>query len=74
MAAGVNFNNVWAALGELVSVFAYRPDEGHHVGGSDASGGRENRHFAMISMLVGEAEGLGKAVEGPGGIRAEVDG
>jgi crotonyl-CoA carboxylase/reductase len=38
MAAGVNFNNVWAALGEPVSVFRYHPDEDHHIGGSDASG------------------------------------
>ena len=32
MAAGVNFNNVWAALGEPVSVFRYHPDEDHHIG------------------------------------------
>jgi crotonyl-CoA carboxylase/reductase len=40
MAAGVNFNNVWAALGKPVSVFAYgdHPEYGHHIGGSDASG------------------------------------
>jgi crotonyl-CoA carboxylase/reductase len=40
MAAGVNFNNVWAALGEPVSVFRYgdHPQWGHHIGGSDASG------------------------------------
>jgi crotonyl-CoA carboxylase/reductase len=38
MAAGVNFNNVWAALGEPVSVFRYHPNENHHIGGSDASG------------------------------------
>lgn len=40
MAAGVNFNNVWAALGEPVSVFRYgdHPLYGHHIGGSDASG------------------------------------
>ena len=40
MAAGVNFNNVWAALGKPVSVFGYgdHPEFGHHVGGSDASG------------------------------------
>jgi crotonyl-CoA carboxylase/reductase len=37
MAAGVNFNNVWAALGQPVSVFRYH-DEDHHIGGSDASG------------------------------------
>src|ERR1700736_5019685 len=38
MAAGVNFNNVWAALGEPVSVFRYHPDEDHHIGGSGAAG------------------------------------
>jgi len=40
MAAGVNFNNVWAALGEPVSVMRYgdHPEFGHHIGGSDASG------------------------------------
>jgi crotonyl-CoA carboxylase/reductase len=37
MAAGVNFNNVWAALGKPVSVFRYH-EEDHHIGGSDASG------------------------------------
>jgi crotonyl-CoA carboxylase/reductase len=40
MAAGVNFNNVWAALGKPVSVFDYgdHPQFGHHIGGSDAAG------------------------------------
>src|SRR3954463_13147967 len=40
MAAGVNFKNVWASLGEPVSVFGYgdHPEYGHHIGGSDASG------------------------------------
>ncbi len=40
MAAGVNFNNVWAALGRPVSVFNYgdHAEWGHHIGGSDASG------------------------------------
>ena len=40
MAAGVNFNNVWAALGKPVSVFGYgdHPEYGHHIGGSDAAG------------------------------------
>src|SRR3954451_10285443 len=37
MAAGVNFNNVWAALGKPISVFRYRKED-HHIGGSDASG------------------------------------
>jgi crotonyl-CoA carboxylase/reductase len=36
----VNFNNVWAAQGNPVSVFGYgdHPEYGHHIGGSDASG------------------------------------
>jgi len=38
MAAGVNYNNVWAALGQPVSVFRYHPEDDHHIGGSDASG------------------------------------
>jgi crotonyl-CoA carboxylase/reductase len=37
MAAGVNFNNVWAALGQPVSVFRSHAED-HHIGGSDASG------------------------------------
>jgi crotonyl-CoA carboxylase/reductase len=40
MAAGVNYNNVWASLGEPVSVFGFgdHPEHGHHIGGSDGSG------------------------------------
>lgn len=43
MAAGINYNNVWAALGTPVDVIAARrkthPDEpAFHIGGSDASG------------------------------------
>ncbi len=40
MAAGVNYNNVWAALGKPVSVMRYgdHPEYGHHIGGSEASG------------------------------------
>lgn len=37
MAAGVNYNNVWAALGEPVNILKFHPEE-HHIGGSDASG------------------------------------
>jgi putative PIG3 family NAD(P)H quinone oxidoreductase len=33
----VNYNNVWAALGQPVSVFRYHAED-HHIGGSDASG------------------------------------
>ncbi len=42
MAAGVNYNNVWAALGLPVDVIAARQKKGEkedfHIGGSDASG------------------------------------
>ena len=42
MAAGVNYNNVWAALGSPVDVIATRQKGGEpedfHIGGSDASG------------------------------------
>ncbi|MBX3182047.1 MAG: crotonyl-CoA carboxylase/reductase [Polyangiaceae bacterium] len=42
MAAGVNYNNVWAALGVPVDVIAARQKAGEteefHIGGSDASG------------------------------------
>jgi crotonyl-CoA carboxylase/reductase len=42
MAAGVNFNNVWAARGIPIDVIAQRQREGQtgdfHIGGSDASG------------------------------------
>src|SRR3954466_77632 len=37
MAAGVNFNNVWAALGKPISGLRYHQED-HHIGGSDASG------------------------------------
>lgn len=42
MAAGVNYNNVWAALGSPVDVIGARQKAGEaedfHIGGSDASG------------------------------------
>jgi len=42
MAAGINYNNVWAALGVPVNVVKAREREGDttgfHIGGSDASG------------------------------------
>ncbi len=38
MAAGVNYNNVWAALGRPVKVSQLHKDVDHHIGGSDASG------------------------------------
>lgn len=38
MAAGVNFNGVWAARGKPVSTMHMHPDEDFHIAGSDASG------------------------------------
>jgi crotonyl-CoA carboxylase/reductase len=38
MAAGINYNNVWAAMGTPVDVIAIRKAEDFHIGGSDASG------------------------------------
>ncbi len=42
MAAGTNYNNVWAALGQPLDVIATRQRQGaeedFHIGGSDASG------------------------------------
>jgi crotonyl-CoA carboxylase/reductase len=40
MAAGVNFNSIWAALADPISIFPYgdHPRWGHHIGGSDAAG------------------------------------
>ena len=37
MAAGVNYNGIWASLGEPVSMFDVH-DSLHHIAGSDASG------------------------------------
>jgi crotonyl-CoA carboxylase/reductase len=59
MAAGINFNNVWAALGSPINVIAARQKAKYdsadfHIGGSDASGivyavGRE-----VSSVKVGD--------------------
>jgi crotonyl-CoA carboxylase/reductase len=38
MAAGVNFNGVWAARGKPVSTMKMHPEEDFHIAGSDASG------------------------------------
>ncbi|MFN8215401.1 MAG: crotonyl-CoA carboxylase/reductase [Solirubrobacterales bacterium] len=40
MAAGVNFNSIWAARAEPISIFPYgdHPRWGHHIAGSDGSG------------------------------------
>src|SRR5258708_9144272 len=60
MAAGVNYNNVWAALGKPVSVMKYgdHPEFGHHIGGSDASGivwkvGAGVTRLKVVDLAVG---------------------
>src|SRR5579862_9272553 len=54
MAAGINFNNVWAAQGIPIDVIAVRQRAGdptaHHVGGSDASG--------IVYAVGGEVTGV----------------
>jgi crotonyl-CoA carboxylase/reductase len=54
MAAGVNFNNVWAARGAPVDVIAMRQRAGEthdfHIGGSDASG--------LVYALGDQVEGV----------------
>ncbi|HLQ63018.1 MAG TPA: crotonyl-CoA carboxylase/reductase [Candidatus Acidoferrales bacterium] len=54
MAAGVNFNNVWAARGVPIDVIALRQKAGEpwdfHIGGSDASG--------IVYAVGAEVEGV----------------
>jgi crotonyl-CoA carboxylase/reductase len=40
MAAGLNYNSIWAARAEPISIFDQgdHPEWGHHIGGSDAAG------------------------------------
>jgi len=61
MAAGVNYNNVWAALGSPVDVIKARgrdkdwPDESpFHIGGSDASGIVWKVGSAVTNVRVGD--------------------
>jgi crotonyl-CoA carboxylase/reductase len=61
MAAGVNYNNVWAALGSPVDVIKARardkdwPDQSpFHIGGSDASGVVWKVGSAVTSPKVGD--------------------
>ncbi len=61
MAAGVNYNNVWAGLGVPIDVIkprpkdAYFPDEsGFHIGGSDASGIVWQIGNAVKNLKVGD--------------------
>ncbi|HVU01932.1 MAG TPA: crotonyl-CoA carboxylase/reductase [Polyangiaceae bacterium] len=61
MAAGVNYNNVWAALGKPIDVTKNRPKDrwfpdssGFHVGGSDASGIVWKVGSAVRDLKVGD--------------------
>jgi crotonyl-CoA carboxylase/reductase len=58
MAAGVNFNNVWAAIGKPINVIEYRKANGSvedfHIGGSDASGIVIKKGKLVNSLELGE--------------------
>jgi crotonyl-CoA carboxylase/reductase len=58
MAAGVNYNNVWAGLGTPVDVIGARQKAGepwdHHIGGSDASGIVWKVGDAVTNVKVGD--------------------
>src|SRR5580698_11642701 len=58
MAAGVNYNNVWAAMGIPIDVIKTRQKKGEpeafHVGGSDASGVVWAVGSAVTSVAVGD--------------------
>lgn len=58
MAAGVNYNNVWAALGIPVNVIRARNKKGEaedfHIGGSDASGVVYQVGSAVKNVKVGD--------------------
>ncbi|HKX13038.1 MAG TPA: alcohol dehydrogenase catalytic domain-containing protein, partial [bacterium] len=61
MAAGINYNNVWAALGIPIDVTKARPKDpyfpdstGFHIGGSDASGIVYKVGSAVKNVKVGD--------------------
>jgi crotonyl-CoA carboxylase/reductase len=58
MAGGINYNNVWAALGTPVNVIKARNKSGEpedfHIGGSDASGIVYKVGKAVTSVRVGD--------------------
>src|SRR5437773_1316779 len=59
MAAGINYNNVWAALGSPVDVIKARQKAGaredFHIGGSDASGIVYKVGHDVTNLKVGDA-------------------
>ena len=58
MAAGVNYNNVWAAMGIPIDVIKTRQKKGEpepfHIGGSDASGVVWQIGAAVTNVKVGD--------------------
>jgi len=58
MAAGINFNNVWAALGSPLDVIKVHEREGdssgYHIGGSDGSGVVYAAGSAVRNVKVGD--------------------
>src|SRR5207247_6995576 len=62
MAAGINYNNVWAARGVPVNVVKAREREGDttgfHIGGSDASGIVYKVGSAVTDVKVGREVGI----------------
>ena len=73
MASGINFNNVWAALGTPVDVIAERQKMGEpedfHAGGSDCSGivwavGQDVRNVASVMRSSSTAAGGGPTIPG----------
>jgi NADPH:quinone reductase-like Zn-dependent oxidoreductase len=58
MAAGVNYNNVWAAMGIPIDVIKTRQKKGEaedfHIGGSDASGVVWATGSAVTNVKVGD--------------------
>lgn len=58
MAAGINFNNVWAARGVPIDIIAGRQRAGgpwdYHIGGSDASGVVYSVGSGVTSVEVGD--------------------
>ena len=85
MAAGINYNNVWAGLGSPVDVIKahqrdkdWPDDSPFHIGGSDASGIVWKVGSAVTNVKVGDQRGdplrhvEGRRPVGEGGHRSDV--